>query len=71
MNENARRAKRMLLKKLARHRRTFGMMGWVEDCSYYGEVEPNLFAFNVTFDNGQKGYYDVKLYAKSCKVYGL
>jgi hypothetical protein len=65
------RAERALRKDRARFKRTYGLIGnivSVEQCQY-DETE-KLHGFAVKFDNGALEFFEVRLYAKSWRVYG-
>lgn len=62
------RAEHVLRRRLAKERRTYGLIGKVSKAEYLGDDE-GYHAFAVTFDDGQFGVFEVRLYAKSAKVY--
>jgi len=63
------RAERGLRRRLARERRTYGLIGRVDKVEHWGKDEEGYHGFVVTFDTGNQSVFDVKVYSKSVKVY--
>ena len=62
------RAERMLRKRFARERRTYGLLPKTESVEYLG-ISGKYHDFGVKFTNGETDIFQVRLYAKSAKIW--
>ena len=66
--DSQKRAERMLRKRFDRERRTYGLLPKTESVEYLG-MSGKYHDFGVKFVNGEADFFQVRLYAKSARIW--